>query len=497
MRLKFSVIDQPIVKVLTMDDQVRELSFREVFEQAHLLQDISGDNALDRYAMFRLLLAFAMDMLELKTWRDRKALLQKGHFDMDAFDRYVALCEKDGPCFDILDQKHPFMQATFDEAMDATAIKSPAKLSPILPSGNNHMFWDHHPESVFSMSVEQAFRAMIGLYLFCTAQGQGFPSPVNNTTPVYVTIKGSNLFETMALNMVSVVECDPIPYGKALVPWRKHDVILPKAECANVTLLEAYTWQPRRITLECSESGNVRQIRLQQGKNFKGNDLWVDPCVPRYCSKKGDWLSLKPQPQRALWRDVGTILTDKERKQYRPPIVVTQATKLLDEETRFLDIHEIGLVTNQASYVEIMEDALSLPRMLFTDEDRAEVFIGETKRIESMQYSIGKKIAEVLKDQTDVQEEAQKYFLSLMHDELLGTILTELMKANVDDDESLTAYLNLSDQLFKKAVLNVLRDVVDKTGSTVFYLKAQTDIREKIMYECRKLIKERNDAYGL
>lgn len=495
--MNYSVIDRPVVKALTKDDKVVELNFREVFSQAHLLQDISGDNALDRYAMFRLLLAFTMDMLQLKTYRDRKGLLRQGCFDMAVFDGYVSTCERSGACFDLLDKAHPFMQAALDEEMDANAVRSSAKLSPLLPSGNNHMFWDHRMEDMQEMCLPQAFRAMIGLYLFCTAQGQGFPSPVNNTTPVYTMVKGKNLFETMVLNMVSIEECSPIPYGTSSVPWRRFDKIIPKEETADISFLEALTWQPRRITLECDDDLTVRQIRLQQGKNFRGNGLWVDPHVPRFCNKKGEWMTLKPQSQRALWRDVGTLLLDASGSRFRAPLTVTQSIEVRENDSEFLDIYEIGVVTNQASYVEVMEDELALPGFLFTDRIRASLFIEETQLIENIQYSIGHSISQIMKDSVDVQEEARTLFLSTMHDELLGPILSCLMDTDADSEESLGNYLKVSEQRLMNAVRLVIRNVIEKTGTGVQQMQAQTEIQGRIMAFSKKILKERKETYGL
>lgn len=495
--MEYSVIKCPVVLVLDMNDRVQEMSFRQVFEQAHLLKDISGDNPLDRFAMFRLLVAFAMDAYKPQTWRERKELFNQGCFDMKQFDEYVNQCEQNGACFDLLDAQKPFMQAAHDEELDRNALKSIAKLSPVLPQGNNHMFWLHQPEEVQCMTLTRAFRTMLGLYTFCTAMSQGYPSPVNNTTPVYTMVKGENLYQTIILNMLSIAECEPIDYGEGMVPWRKNSPIIPKQEVLDVTLLEALTWQPRRITLQCDNDYQVTSVWLQQGKNFKGNEVWADPWVPRKCTAKGDWITLKPQTQRALWRDLGTILLDTNGKKNRAPTTVTQCLKIMSTKPSLVKVYEIGLVTSNASFVDLMEDELSVPVYLLEDEDKASLFVEQVSLTENIQHNMGYMITHCIPNAQQLATVAQGYFLTIMHDALFGEIEAKLEETDTDNEESLSGYIDHAGKVLLDAVKKTLHDIIQNTGTTVQNMKYQIQIREKMMGYCYKLLKEREEEYGL
>lgn len=103
------------------DGTGKSVGIREAFLKAHEIKDIQGDTPLERYALLRLLIAMAMDMLALKTSDDRYDLLQQGAFDAQTFEDYVRECEKDGPRFDLFDEEHPFLQSKYDEEMDSKA----------------------------------------------------------------------------------------------------------------------------------------------------------------------------------------------------------------------------------------------------------------------------------------------------------------------------------------------------------------------------------------
>lgn len=515
MRLKFSVIDTPIVKVLTMDDRVQEFSFRQVFENAHLLQDISGDNALDRYAMFRLLLAFAMDMLELKSWRDRKILLEQGHFNMDVFERYVDECEKEGACFDILDQEHPFMQAAYDEKLDEKSLKSVANITHTEPAGTNKMFLNHTPETEQSMPIEKAFRSLVAYYLFCPQGGSGYMQGVNGTLPVYVMIKGDNLFESMVYNMLSEKELGNLPYGRGQVPWRCKDVLVPKKDYVSITLLEALTWQPRRVTLACRDDGLAKEIYFQPGKKFIQNNLWKDPAVPLVKNKDGNFAYLQPKHSRALWRDVGTLTIEKTDSVFRPPLILSQMPHFLSEERSICHVYVIGLIAKKASIEEYIEDEMSLPRFLFDDESKAEVFRETIDLCENVSSIIcdsikrcNRKIAGMTEKQlsdcerrTDdkhllyLAQESETYFLTSLHDSLFGEFLWKLYSLDFETEDQVESYICAEREFLSVAVKSTIKNIIEKSGNSVKQLYCQQEIEQMIERRCKKLFEERKKKY--
>ncbi len=496
MSKSYSVIWDPVIPVTFLDGNSNEIGIRETFVRAHEIIDLQCDSPVERYALFRLLIAFAIDMIRPERSSDRKALLKKGCFDKAAVDAYIAACERNGSRFDLFDSTHPFMQAAYNKETDEKAIKPVAKLEMSLPSGNNHIFLDHRPETIPSMTPAEAFRAMISLYVFCTAGAQGYPSGVNNTPPVYSRIVGRTLFEAIVLNMVATKEHPGIEDGT--VPWRNEETLIPKHEYVTISLLEALTWQPRRITLMQEEDGMVRHIAFQQGKNFRGNELWRDPHVAYRCSKKGEWSSVKPQPGRALWRDIGTLLSDSSNARFRPPLTVSRSGELLDSISAPLIIQQVGLVTNQASYVTWIEDQLSIPICLLEDDLLASVVREDAEASETAQHMlvecINSRYSHDKKKSSDLAEQARLHFLSQMYDILFGFSIPEIYLIREDINETfMKKHTESYTKRVENALKNTMREVVQAAGNTAMDLQLQVDIQRDVMNKFRKFTREREE----
>ncbi len=495
----YSVMTDPVIPVLMLDGSQREIGIREVFERAHEIADLQCPSPLENYAVFRLLVAIAMDMLRPERWMDRLNMLEAGHFDSSAVDAYIAACEADGPRFDLFDKKHPFMQAAFDPETDDKAVKPIAALSVSLPSGNNHVFWDHRPEAVPVMTPAEAFRSMISLYVFCTAAAQGYPSGVNNTPPVYNRIIGCNLYESMILNMISVRECAAIEYGSA-PPWRTQSTVIPKQEIAEVSLLDAFTWQPRRLCLLRDPDGMVRKAALQQGKNFRGNQLWRDPHVAYRLSKSGDWLSVKPQAGRALWRDIGSLLADSASEHYHPPLTVSQAGEALSQTGKPIQIRQIGVITNQASYVSWIEDQLSIPVYLLNDDYLASVIRDNVETVEAVQSILAQVInrhyCHDSKHSSDLAEQARLSFLSEMHDVLFGFCIPNVYQiSDSETADALKEYLVKFHHMTEDAIRRTFREVVNVSGTSATDLRLQVESQREVVNKFRKIAAEKEERY--
>ena len=503
--VRFSIIQERVFPVQMNDGTDAEIGLRELFMQAHNIKDLVGTTPIERYAVFRLLVAFAMDIYPVHSYRERKELFQKGCFDIDIFDKYISMCEsKRRNCFDLFDLEHPFMQERFDIAADTKAEKLAAVVMVGLPSGNNHIFLDHRPESVIALSASEAFRAMMTLYLFCTAGAQGYPSGVNNTSPVYSICLGENLFETIVMNMVSDGEIGPISYGEGMVPWRSGRPIIPKEKVINITMLEGLTWRPRRIMLTCDSDGMVRKVFREQGSNFIGNDIWRDPHVAYRKNQKDEWISWKPKSGRDLWRDLGTILSDSARKNVIPPLVLQQLDRITDNESSITRVREVGIVTSQAKYEEWIEDELSLPMVFFDNDDIADILRNDVLAVEDIiekliwkidSTFVGLKDKKVYKDV--LSEQARGNFLRIMHDEVFGFSVVDLFQHKDELSEEMYIEHNIKfDRKLKDALLITIREVINTSGNSFIMMKKQMEIQSYIMNEYYKLSKDREEKHG-
>ena len=504
--MKYSVLYDPVISVSMMNGETRDIGLYDAFRQASDIRDIQGDSPLERFAVLRLLTAFAMDMIHPKSWMDRKDLLEEGSFDTSLLDAYIADCEKDGSRFDLFDPEHPFMQARYNSEYDKPSnLKTIENLSITLPSGNNHIFLNHCVEGSTELTPMQAFKYLLVLYVFSAQSGRGYTFGVNNGLPIYAWVQGGNLFETLVLNMVAENECRPIEYGLVEVPWRKESVL--RGEIADISFLEALTWQSRRVTLVPEEDGFVKKLYIQMGPIYRGKGLWFDPNVAYRYTKKGEWESVKPQNGRALWRDVGTLLIDQSGSTIRPPLVIMQAPRILDTDSVWLNIAEVGLTTKTGSkgaYGEWMEDQFSLPRILLINDVLAMMLRDDIEVVEKVEKELRKQIYQHLiaskenekqdsrKKNCIIIEQASICFLSGMHDYIFTEVVPKLcsMENNLEEETR----IKHKDQLIKN-VMSVIdrtfKEVIEQSGISSNHLKRQSDTYRGITAEIHKIQKEK------
>ncbi len=495
----YSVLKEPVIPVLLPDGTKTQAGIEEVLLHAHEIRDIEGDTPLDRYALLRLLIALAMDMLHPKDSFARRDLLEMGQFDPTIIRDYIELCEKDGPRFDLFDPDHPFLQSRYEESLDVKAEKPVAAIIHSLPSGNNHVFLDHRAANTHAVTYARAFQALVSSYVFCVS-GTAGPSSVNNTPPIYAVMLGETLYETIVVNMISESEAMPLSYGTGLVPWRKVWKVIPKGKVADVTLLEGLTWMPRRITL-VPEEGKVKRVFCQAGLDFKGNERWNDPHVPKFKKEDGTYGTVKPELDKSLWRDAGTLMYDHDGKKIRQPLTMRCITNVIDEEDLpiWLNVRGTGLITNQAAYTGWMEETLSIPSSLLHDQDKAECFREDAGFLETMQLQIYKSVqrnVDKLRAGSDGKEheissQCRQYFLQGAHDLLFGRAMNEINKKIPGKEHS----EHFCDAV-KKLIQETIRGILRASGSDVHSMMGQMEAEKYIWISFNKLMEERMKNYA-
>lgn len=499
--MPYSVLTEPVIPVLMPDGEEKSIGIRDVFLEAHQIKDISGSNPLERYALLRLLIAFAMDMLHPETSYDRMDLLQTGQFDAAVLDSYIQECEKDGPRFDLFDPVHPFLQSRYDEKMDAKAKKPAATIFHALPSGNNHIFIDHRLAISHRIGIPEIFRALCATYVFCVS-GTAGPSSVNNTPPLFTIVIGRNLFETVLINMVSKAEAAPLDYGVGDPPWRKQRIIVPKEQVASVSLIEGLTWMPRRITLIHEKDSNViENLYCQAGLNFKGNDLWNDPHVPKFRKKDDTFGTVKPDLSREVWRDVGSLLYDHDSRQIRQPLAIRCLKNIYDDDDipEWVMIRAAGLITNQAAYTGWNESELSIPSLFLYNEEKAGTFREDIHLIELLQAMIYSNVQRCFDkprnsspgEEHEAASQCKQYFLKAAHDFLFGEDLMEIR-----NDTPAAEHNVFFGKIIRKLIQDTLTQILHAMGNDSDAIMRQMEAEKWIWINYHKIMKEREEQYA-
>ncbi|WP_281679934.1 type I-E CRISPR-associated protein Cse1/CasA [Synergistes jonesii] len=501
----FDVLHGPWIPVERNDGGVCELGIIDLLTQAHELNSLRCESPLENYAVTRLLAAFIMDAYQWKFPEDRKALFQAGRFDKDVLEKYVELCLNEGASFDLFDKERPFMQAAYDPRLDKEKKNPVSVLVQSLPSGNNHVHFDHRMQGCECLTAAEALRALCATYVFCTA-GRTGPSSVNNKPCIYIISEGKNLFESLVLSAVSKREIGNIPWDEPKIAWRCFEKVIPKKEIASVSLLSAFTWMPRRVTLIPEEPDNtgkiiVKEVYRQPGLNFKGNDLWRDPHAPyQYRKPKNSsewkWISLKPDVGRALWRDIGALTAAELKNTFRrQPLILANRKKVEGAEDSIAKVTMTGLLTDQEKYISLSYDTFDLPAVFLSNGELGDFLCGEIETIEKIAAIIpNEKGYKKLGKETCTQ--LQSEFFAAMYLALFSDYIPYLAALDREKENWAIGAMARLNEKIKAAIKNIKESADTRFGGGARNLRDMVAAGDSFYRECMKELKKRSSDDG-
>lgn len=359
MKYTYDLLKEPWIPAVDQKGEIQELGILDTLACAHELRAITDGSPLVEYALHRFLCVFLMDALRPEEEFDIEDLLDAGKFDMEKILSYVQMCREEGDSFDLFHEERPFLQSPYRKEWDKEK-KSAAYLDCRIPTGNNHIHFNHLDGEV-CLSYGEAARFLPAIPLFITAGAQDYPSSVNAAPPFFSLIKGKNLFETLVNTLVPISEIQDFDSTPAF--WRSSKTVVPKQKEVNVSWLYGMLYPARRVLLIPEEDG-VREIYFSQGMNFCEPANWTDPHVTYRFGKDGRF-PWRPSGKKAVWRNLHDLVNVSQM----------HAPKILELYSRRADLGKAhiclyGVETNQASFVDLFYHDLEIP-MGLTRQGRA------------------------------------------------------------------------------------------------------------------------------
>lgn len=389
MRPSFNVLDEPWIPVVALDGTRMLLGIRETLSRAPELKEISAVSPLEEFSVYRFFSVFLMDALRPKRTSAIKKLLKQGSFDMEQIESYISQCESEGVSFDLFDEKRPFMQSVPQEKLTAKPITN---IDYFLPSGNNHLHFNHERIEMHSVTAAQAIRLLLALQQFCTSGLQG-PSGVNGAPPYFGVVKGNTLFETLVYTLVPTQTID-IPFDEPPVIWRSSEVLVPKKEVAETSWLRGMLFPSRIVKLLLpDENMRVTQVYLGAGENYKHKDNWTDPFVSYRLVETRT--PLRPQREKPVWRNFNDFIN----------INGNQASQLVSQYIRISDspytqVKLYGVATDNAKYLDVMRHDLRFRSDIAENDEIVKMI----KRCIESAEQIAKKLKSCLRKENVVPE---------------------------------------------------------------------------------------------
>ena len=340
MKIQYDLLREPWIPVQDQEGKMQYLGIWDTLLHAHELQGIVDGSPLVEYSLHRLLSVFLMDALRPEEVFDIEDLLDEGEFPEDTLAEYIKQCADEGTTFDLFDEKRPFLQTPYREEWDKER-KSVRYLDCRIPTGNNHVHFDHLNKGE-KISFGEAARLLAVCPLFITAGAQGYPSSVNAAPPFFTVIKEENLFKTLVNLLIPIEEIenfDSIP-----VYWRADIPVEPKKKVTRTSWLYGMFFPARRVLLLPEEDG-IREIYYSQGMNFCEPANWTDPHVTYRYGKDGRF-PWRPNGKRAVWRNLYDLVNVQEH--HAPKILELYSRR---EGSGKVQICLYGVETSQCSFI--------------------------------------------------------------------------------------------------------------------------------------------------
>ena len=334
---EFNLIYEPWILVLNADGEPEELSLLDAFRRAGALKSLAGELPTQDIAVLRLLLAILYAVFTrldvdgsraeiattpeaLARWRK---LYEKGSFPYGMIEDYLKYYAER---FYLFHPETPFYQVANLRKRDKKEELNPiAQIIADVPSRDERRFFTNlSGEATQTLAFAEAARWLVNLQAWDYAgkkaaiiggvENGGGTGWLGKVGVVY--LQGSNLFETLMLNLVMVDRKRQVITFSSPV-WENKPVTAAKTDVRPESFVELLTWQSRRISL-FKEGKRVVGVLSSYGDVFAKEDTFFEFMSGWKKGKDDKFLPHRHNANRSMWRDLGAILPQRDDQNGQP-----------------------------------------------------------------------------------------------------------------------------------------------------------------------------------
>ena len=385
----FNLVDEPWIPCLTQGGECRELGLRDALVGAPDLREVVDSSPLVTVALHRLLLAVLHRVFGPRDQEAWAALWRAERFDPAGLDEYLDAWRGR---FDLFDEARPFYQVASLDYQYAVPIANLAH--ELASSANRASLFDHTIPASSEASPAQAARYLIAYQLFGVGGMISLGRDENPalakstdagplTKTALVLAKGSNLFQTLMLNLLRYdpPNAEPFQSEPDDRPAWERDEQTSYTDRYPLGYLDLLTWQSRRVRLkpEPVEDGRIviRQVVRMKGHPFPSGwqRLGHETMLAFKRQLKAQpghepWPPVAFREDRALWRDSHVLFQSVGDRHERPRnlgwIGELTSANILDR-SRTVQLDLLGMTTDQAKVLLWRHERLPLPVAYLTD----------------------------------------------------------------------------------------------------------------------------------
>lgn len=264
----YNLIDEKWIKVRYLDGRIKRVNLHTLYRDAPLIAEIESEQFKDgffekyRFCVYRLLTVIIMDAYSLSEEFDeikKEELLEAKEFDNVIF-QYL---EKYHDRFDLLDEKHPFMQATINMLSEKNVKSSKGntlKLNPTAVAESGRLYGKSSEAlmdiySYYDMNEISVIYSLLYTNTCRIAGGcAGNNAFLGSQSTINILIKGDTLFESLVFNTVKTKRGE---YNKPIWRWDNIDEMILSAasgKLERISELNGAFFPPLKIS--CVKSKN-------------------------------------------------------------------------------------------------------------------------------------------------------------------------------------------------------------------------------------------------
>jgi len=370
MRHSFNLVREPWIPCIGRSGETLHVSLQDALLNAHALQEVYDESPLVTVALYRLLLANLHRVFGPENRRAWHALWQGERWPAEPVQTYLRRWEER---FDLFHPDRPFFQAKDDR------VKPRSVIHLIHSLGNNPTLFSHeHDGAGIVLSVAEAARQLVAAQAFRSAGLSGLEQKFTDgpcTRGIVFLVRGNNLFETLALNLIPYPDDSWFFHTTGDKPAWEMDNPFQPARTRPLGYLDYLTWQSSRIWLlpEARPEGIVvREATIAPALRL--DESVLDPMKHHRADKKAGYKVLRFSEERALWRDSAALLEinrQTEDKKDKPPAVISWLASLIYneylEKTRRYQLMALGMASYQAKVFFYRAERMPLPLAYLSD----------------------------------------------------------------------------------------------------------------------------------
>lgn len=325
----FNLLDEPWIPCVMANGEARELSLGAVLTEAAEVREIFDASPLVTAALHRLLLAVLWRVFPLRSLADWKTLWQAEQFDEAKLNAYFDQWHER---FDLLHPEKPFYQRGDFSADKKTPLK---KLVNEFSSGSNGTLFDHSwDKDRPKIDAVIAARWLITSQYFGLGGGQSFTKLNFTDCPwtrgAIVLLQGNSFFETLCLNLLSLINPNFPAVGEDKPLWEFDETWVPEKRQALNGLAEYLTWPTRSIKLSVGTGDGIQECYFAQG-NVLPEGFTDDPMYAYRRSEQEGLRVWQFDKEKVVWRDSHALFDLSDNAPFRIPLAFNYVAKLARE----------------------------------------------------------------------------------------------------------------------------------------------------------------------